>query len=237
MPTRHNVVVRLALLIFILAQTASSRQEPTEAVSDPFQQQAGGVVLKEQSIVDGVAILSQSVGLPVSVEFPLGPTISGPAPPLRTFSTNIASGTVTEVLDRLCALDPTFTWMRNGSMANFLPSALAKDPQYIFNRKLSEATFQDVKQAPDAVMTMVGQLPGAREQLAVLQEGVPLDFPRPWNTTLKNVTVREIANQIARQLGSSYGWQLSGAADFRMITFHEGLLPRPSRGKQSPTTQ
>jgi hypothetical protein len=121
--------------------------------------------------------------------------------------------------------------MRNGNMVNALPSALAKDPNYVLNRKIDEVTFRDVRQASDAVMNMVGQLPGPREQIAVLQVGVPLNFSEPWSETLKDVTLREVVNKIAQQLGPSYGWQFSGAKDFRMITFHEGLLPKPSRSK------
>jgi hypothetical protein len=225
-----NRVERLAILVFALTWKAFAQQEPA-ATSDPFQQHVAGVGLNDQSIVDGIAMLSRGTRLPVSVEFPLGVTISGPAPPLKTLTANVGPGTVTEVLDGLCALDPTFTWMRNGNMVNVLPSALAKDPNYVLNRKIGEVTFQDVQQASDAVMKMVGQLPGPREQIAVLQVGLPLNFSEPWSTTLKDVTLREVVNKIAQRLGPSYGWQFSGAKDFRMITFHEGLLPKSSRIK------
>jgi hypothetical protein len=86
--------------------------------------------------------------------------------------------------------------------------------------------------ADDAVMKMVDQLPGPREQIAVMQVGMSLNFADPWSTTLKSLTVRQVFDLIARQLGPTYGWQSSGAQDFRIVTFHEGLLPRPSRNKQ-----
>jgi hypothetical protein len=178
-------------------------------------------------------MLSRRAGLAVSVEFELGTSISRPAPSLKTTTTTVGPGAVSEVLDRLCSLDPTFTWRRNGNMINVLPSALANDPRYLLNRKIDDLTFQEVREADDAVMKMVGQLPGPREQLAVLQVGVSLNFAAPWSITLRGPTIREALNQIASRLGPSYGWQLGGAQDFRIITFHEGLLPRPSRGSRT----
>lgn len=224
-------IVQLTVLSFTLVSMAFPRQDVV-ASSDPFQQHVAGLVLSEQSIVDGVAMLSRSTGLAVSVEFPLGVTISGPAPPLKTITVNIGPGTVAEVLDRLCALDSTFTWTRNGDILHVLPRISAKDPTYVLNKKADELRFQDVQEASDAIMKMVGQLRGPREQIAVLQVGTALNFARPWSATLKDVTVREAVDQIAQQLGSAYGWQFSGAQDFRMVTFHEGLLPKPSRSKQ-----
>jgi hypothetical protein len=49
---------------------------------------------------------------------------------------------------------------------------------------------------------------------------------KPWTVTLKDVTVREVLDQIAQQFGPSYGWQFYGAQNFRMITFHESLEVR-----------
>jgi hypothetical protein len=225
---RVGGVSQLAVLAFALARIASSQQA---APADPFQERLAGIELNDQSIVDAVAMLSRSAGLPVSVEFPLGLTISGPAPALKTVTAHVAPGTVSEVLDRLCLLDPTFTWVRDRNRLNVLPSALANDPNYVLNRRIDLLTFQDVQEASDAVMKMVGQLPGPREQIAVLQVGMSLNYPKPWTATLRDVTVREVVDQIASRLGQTYGWQFGGAQDFRVITFHEGLLPKSSRNK------
>jgi hypothetical protein len=224
-------ITRLSLLALTLAQTAFSQQQ-TVAAPDPFHQQVGEIQLINQDVINGIAMLSRATGLATSVEFPLGVTISSPAPSQKTFTVNVEPGTVTEVLNRLCSLDPTFTWVRDGNRLNVLPRVLANDANYVLNRKISEAAFQNVEKASDAVMKMVGQLPGPREQIAVLQAGPPLNYSRPWTTTLKDVTVREIVDQIAAQLGPTYGWQFGGAQDFRVITFHEGLLPKPSATKR-----
>jgi hypothetical protein len=61
-----------------------------------------------------------------------------------------------------------------------------------------------------------------------------LTFPRPWTANVNGVTVREVFDQIAQQFGPSYGWQFSGAMDFRLITFHQGLQAKPSRKEITP---
>jgi len=203
-------------------------QAPTER-NDVFLQRVGAVGLNDQSIVDGIAMLSGEAGLAVSVEYPLGATISGPAPPLRTFNAKVGPGTVSETLDRLCAIDPTFVWTRDGNMVNILPRSLASDPRYLLNRKIEELTFREVREADNAVIEIANQLPGAREQIAILATGTSLSFSQPWSATLKNVSVRDVLDGIAQRLGPSYGWQFSGAQDFRIVIFHQGLLPKPSR--------
>ena len=198
-----------------------------------FQRHIGGVQLKDQSIIDGVALMSRGAGLAVSVEYPLGKTISSPVPALKTFTANVEPGTVSEVLNRLCAIDSTFAWTRIGNMTNVAPRSVANDPSYLLNRKVGELTFRGVRAADDAVMQIADELPGSREQIALLAAGMSLGFAQPWSTTLKDVTVREVLDLIAEQLGPSYGWQFSGSQDFRIGTFHQGLLPQPSRSKKN----
>lgn len=223
--------MRLAILFLALSQMALP-QQTTVTAADPLQQQLAGLSLNDQDIMDGVAMLSHTVSFAVSVEHPLGATISKPAPPLKALTIDVGPGSIAQILDQLCASDPTFTWMRNRNMVNVLPRALANDRSYLFNRTIDNLSFHEARGASDAVMKMVGQLPGPREQLAVLQVGMSFEFARPWTATLKDITVREALDEIAYQLGPSYGWQLSGAQDFRVVTFHEGLLPKPSHRKR-----
>jgi hypothetical protein len=227
-----RLAITKGLAVLVLAQILGGSATVTD---DVFQHRAGGVQLNDQSVVDGIAMLSGEAGLAVSVEYPLGTTIAGPAPPLRTLDANVGPGSVAEILDRLCSLDPTFDWTRSGNMANVLPRALASDPSYLPNRKMEELNFRNVRGADDAVMQIADWLPGPREQIAILGTGMSLSFAQPLTTTLRNVTVRDVLDKIAQQLGPSYGWQFSGAQDFRIVTFHQGLLPKPSRNKQKQT--
>ena len=60
-----------------------------------------------------------------------------------------------------------------------------------------------------------------------------VSFAHAWSTTLHDLTIREVFDLIAQRLGPTYGWQFSGAQDFRIITFHQGLLPNPSRSEHA----
>lgn len=228
---RIGRVVQAAVLVLAFANAAAPQQLPTPA-SDPFQQHVGGVELNDQDVIDGIAILSHISALAVSVEHQLGPTISGTAPQPKTLTARVRPGTVSEVLDGLCALDETFTWVRNGNMVNVLPRARARDPDYFLNRTINDLTLTDMPGAQEAVFKTVEQLPGLKEQIAIMQVGTSVSFARPWSTTLQGVSVREVFDLIARQLGPTYGWQLTGAQDFRIITFHQGLSPNPSRSER-----
>ncbi len=223
-------VTQIALLVLTSAGAAVHAQLPLP-VSDPFQQRVGGMQLSDQDVIDGIVLLSQGSTLAVSVEHELGQAISGIPPQPKSFVTAVGPGAVSEVLDELCALDPTFTWIKNGNMVNVLPSALAHDPNYFLNRTISQLTLTDMPGAQEAVFRTVDQLPGPKEQIAVMQVGTSVSFARSWSTVLHEITIREVFDLIARQLGPTYGWQLSGAKDFRIITFHQGLSPNPSRSK------
>jgi hypothetical protein len=224
--------VQAALLVLAFVGAAAPQQLQAPA-SDPFQQRIGGVELNDQDVIDGIAMLSHISPLAVSVEHQLGPTISGDAPRPKTFTAAVAPGTVSEVLDGLCALDPTFTWEKNGNMVNAFPSSLPHDPNYFLNRTIDEMVLTDMPGAQEAVFKTVEHLPGPKEQIAIMQVGTSVSFARPWSTTLDGVTVREVFDLIARQLGPTYGWQLTGAKDFRIIAFHQGLSPNPSRSKKT----
>ena len=221
-------VLGIALFLFPLAQALA---QDAAATHDPFQQQAGGATLEDESVVAGIVTLTRSVGLPLSIEYPLGTTASTPEPRLKTVTAAIGPGTVAQVLDRLCQLDPTFAWTRNGNMVNVVLRSLENDQQYVFNRKVEQVTFENLRHADEAVLKLVGELPGPREQIAVREVGLSLDFASPWTATFRNVTVREVLNAIAQQFGPSYGWEFSGTQDFRMIRFHESLSVRPDPKK------
>jgi hypothetical protein len=218
---------RLLICALVLIPVAVA-QEPASSVTDTFKQRVAAIQLTDQTIVDGVAILSHSAALGVSVEYQLGSTISAPAPPLKRYTSTVGPGTVSELLDRLCELDQTFTWVRNRNMANILPRSLANDPSYFLNRRIAQLTLNNVRDAHEAVFKLAEQLPGPKEQIAIFQPGMSLNFAHPWTETVENVTVREMFDHIAEQFGPTYGWQFSGAQNFRTITFHEAILPKPS---------
>jgi hypothetical protein len=89
-----------------------------------------------------------------------------------------------------------------------------------------------VPDAQTAVFDAVAQVTGAKQQIAVLQTGISVGFSHSWTASFKDIAVREAFDKIAQQLGPTYGWQFGGAADFRVITFHERLSVKPKAGKQ-----
>jgi hypothetical protein len=227
----------LQALWLVSAQAQAQTQERSSIPADPFEMRVPSIQLTDQSIVDGVASLSRSTNIAYSVEFPLGPTISTAAPPLKLITAAIPQASVRQMLDELCNLDPTFTWMRRGNDANILPRDLANDPRYLLNRSLESVRLSEVQSAQQAVVSMVDQLSGPREQIAILQSGVALNFAQPWTERLHNITVREFLDEVARHLGPTYGWQFGGATDFRVITFHQRLAPKPRRDEQKSGQQ
>ncbi len=222
--THLRLAAILALSLFLPGRASGQSQPPLQ---DVFQQQVGGLTLDGQTIVDALAKLSQNRPPAYSVEFELGKTISEAAPPVRSLVAEVAPGIISEVLDRLCKLDPTFTWKRVGNTANVFPRALDGNPNYLLNRRAAVLTFTNVPDAEKAVFEAVDQLSGPREGIAVLQTGISLTFPKPWTETFRDITIREAFDQIAQQFGPTYGWQFGGAADFRVITFHQLLAAKP----------
>jgi hypothetical protein len=232
---RTELLTTLLLTLICFANQARGQQ--ADATSDPLRQRVGGVMLVDQDVVDGFVSLANAAGLPVSVEYQLGKTISSAAPQPKEFTATIGPGTVSETLDKLSSLDEAFTWRKSDNMINVLPRAAAIDPNYFVNRRMDEVTFHDVRQADEAVMKMVDQLAGPREQIAVMDTGMSVNFGRPWSTTVRNVTVRDVFNLIARQLCPTCGWEFAGAQDFRIVTFHQHLMPRPSRSEHAQSRE
>jgi hypothetical protein len=77
------------------------------------------------------------------------------------------------------------------------------------------------------------QLPPPKEQFAVAQMGGSTSYAKPWTATLENLTVRQVMNRAAAQLGPRGGWLFGGSKDFRFFTFYAGgfSTPRPSDEK------
>ena len=226
MKTVHVILVAI-LAPSLLTVRRVPGQSQAAAPPDVFQQRVGGLTLDGQTIVDAAAELSQSTPAAYSVEFELGKTIAEAAPPVRSLVAKVDAGTIPEVLDRLCELDATFTWKRVGNTANLFPRSLEGNPNYLLNRRVAVLTLTNAPDAEKAIFEAVDQLPGPKEQIAVLQTGISLTFAKPWTATFKDITIREAFDQIAQQFGPTYGWQFGGATDFRIITFHQHLAAKP----------
>ncbi len=221
------VAASVALLTLVMLATLPQRGT-AQAVpgSDSSAKHVGELQLVNQSIVQGVAQLSQMTNQPFSIEYQLSHSISQPAPIPRLVTAKLKPGKLPEVLDQLCLLDPQFTWVQIENVVNIFPTVLRDDPSYLLNRTIPFARLNKVSDVDHAVIQIVNQLPGPRQQIATI-ETRSFAFSQPLTREFHNVTVRQAFNELARQLGPTYGWQFSGADDFRLIVFHERLAVSP----------
>jgi hypothetical protein len=194
-----------------------------------LNQQTPPFQLASQTVIDGAAQLNESNDLAFAVELPFGKTISVPAPTIQTLIATVGPGTLGDALNRLCILDPTFSWQKIGNTIHLFPRSLMNDPTYLLNRKIEVLDLKDAPDANTALFAAVALLPGRREQIAIMQSGISLTFSHPWTASFKDITVRELLDKIAEQLGRNYGWQFGGGADFRIVTFHHRLMPRAAK--------
>lgn len=216
----------LSLLCFGRATLDSTAQEPvTNVNADPLDQVVGSVQLKDETIFGEIARLNQAFDFSISIEgiLPAAGTVSNPK-----FSATVDSQTISQVLTWLCNLDTRYTWTRDGNMVNVFPRAFINDKSYFFNRLLPEVSFNGIRESGVAAMEVVHQLGDPHEQLYFLGIGGTQTFARPWTATFHEVTVRQALNRIAQQLGPTYGWQIGGTINQRMIMFHYRLGARPN---------
>lgn len=225
----YRRAIWFGLFVCGLPNYIHSQSVGNDVQDSPFLQPVPSVRLSNQTIIDGVALLNQTTThVAFAIEFPLGKTISAPAPLFRTFDTTIDADTLTGSLNSLCNLDSTFSWQRIGHTVNVFPRALMKDSTYFLNKEITVLEMKDVVDAQEAVFAVSDQVPGQKEQIAVLQSGRSLRFSKPWTASFKNISAREAADKIAEQLGPTSGWQFGGSVDFRVITFHDSISPKQS---------
>src|SRR6266404_2322478 len=230
------------LVCLALALPFGRRQRDPAATSqsppNPLKQTAPSLELNNETILDGLGKLNRSTtGVGFAVELPLGQTISAKAPTLRKFQVVLASDTLANVLDQLCALDPTFSWHQIGTEINVFPRAVENDKTYLFNRRLDDLELKNVPDAQAAVFQAVAALPPPKEQIAIMQTDTAVNFAHPWTASFKEITVREAFDKIAEQIGRNYGWQFTGAADFRLVVFYArlGTMPTDNPGQPKPS--
>ncbi len=219
------------LLVSVSASFAAEEEEKLAKTSDELNRPFGKLELHRETVIDGAARLTEVSDIGLSVEVPLASSLNAPPPRLEELSATLDGGRVRDLLDGLCELDRSMAWSADGDMVNLFPRKTVSDSSYLFNRRVSILRFSQVRDAGEAVLQAVAQLPGKKEQIAHMQVGGSTAFPKPWSATFTNITIREALNRIARQLGPTYGWKVQGSQDFRWIMFHQRLHPRPSQAE------
>src|ERR1700730_9705966 len=170
-------IVWTGLFLCALPGYFHSQSVGTDAQDNLFMQGVPSVDLSNQTVIDGVALLSQTTThVAFAIEFPLVKTISASAPALRKFDASIAAGTLTGSLNTLCNLDSTFSWQGIGNTVNVFPRALEKDSTYLLSKEIDVLELKGVADVQEAVFAVVDQAPGQKQQIAVLQSGRSLRF-------------------------------------------------------------
>jgi hypothetical protein len=207
-------------LLYISGSALGAQQPALPATEDPLMRVVRVAELKDETIFAEIARLNQGFDIAISIEglLPAAGKVANPR-----FTAKIENQNIANVLSWLCDLDTRYTWTRDQDMVNVFPRAFLNDKSYFFNRLLPEVRFQDIQESGAAVMEVVHQLGDPNENLYFMGIGGTQNFAKPWTATFYNITVRQALNQIAHQLGPTYGWQIGGIANQRMIMFHYKL--------------
>jgi len=193
----------LGILVSIGASGLKAQPSPRKQI-DPFNRYIPAIQLSQQTIFEAFAKVYESSGIVVSVERTLGNT---KAEEDRKFTASIRGGTVSTVLNEICALDQRYAWSRDGNMVNVYPWKVVGDQNYLFNRRIPIFNLNAASEADSAAIQAVDELPGQRSQLIVLGTG-GTSFNKPWTVSLKGLTLRQALNRISEHLCPSCGWQL-----------------------------
>lgn len=194
-------------------------------VPSPLDRKVGTLTLQHETLFDGLAKLNSMDDSAFSVEMILKPALSSPSPENPRFSASIENATLRQELDWLVQLDPRYVWVEDHGMINVFPrDKLKAGEAYFLNRRVLSIEYVNIKSWVDAVFFTVGQLPGKKEQIAIMQAGGSATFTEPWTAEFTDITVRQAFNRIAKHYGKGCGWVLRGTTlDFRVIMFHQRL--------------
>ncbi len=192
---------------------------------DPLDKRLGGFELLNETFVDGLAKIDGQTELGIAVELPLKERLSDANISYVRFTSRVPGGTIQDVLNYLCSLDPRFSWSRYKQIINVYPrNTSVLGDKYFMNRRLSD-TIVEISDPAEGIFSTTAALAGSLEQIAFSQSGALPGFSRPWSFSSDGRTLREAFDEIALHMGTGYGWTLGGANEFRVIRFHARLLP------------
>lgn len=218
---RPTAVLAILSTLAISGGSSTPAQDPV----DPLDKRVGGFELLNETFVDGLAKIDGQADLGIAVELPLKERLSDANISYLRFTSHVPGGTIRDVLNYLCSLDPRFSWSRYKDIINvYSRNTSVLGDKYFMNRRLSD-TIIEISDPAEGIFRTTAALPGSLEQIAFSQSGALPGFSRPWNFSSDGRTLREAFDEIALHMGTGYGWTLGGANEFRVIRFHARLLP------------
>lgn len=226
MAQTKTALVKLWVLVLCsaaLSQTAN-QASPHDSKESSLELSVPALELRNETIFDGVAKLSHFASLAVSEEIILKPKLKDKPVPEFRFTAEIHNRTVRESLDWLTHLDNRYAWSTDGKTVNIFPRATLGDPDYLMNKEVEHIEYHEVMAPETAMFKALKSLGGSHEQLAFMATGGNTNYSVPLTNVFSHVSFRDLLNALARQIGPGYGWTLGGSRDFRIVTFHSGLV-------------
>jgi hypothetical protein len=194
--------------------------QATVATADPLEQRVVNFELKADTLGDALGRLNQSINISISIEgvLPQEGTVTNPK-----FTAKSENRTVAQILDWLCNLDTRYGWSRDGNNVNVFPRNSSSDPDYFFDRKISNLHFEQLRKVADAVLAVNSQSGDRGGGVIYMGIGQAQSFTEAWTASFTDITVRQALNRIAQHLGPTYGWQIGGTTKARLIVFYYRL--------------
>lgn len=206
---------------------------PLASIVDDFS-------VTELTLPEAVAHLSNNYNTLCGIEvlpWPAGPESLSPAA-LKRISLSLQNRTPRQILDKLVSMDPSFTWFKDQGVANLVIREAYESRDYPLNKPIPQF---HVENRPYTMIfggpyppTVFG-LPQVRESLVFGSSGRwPRELEPRVSVDAVDATVRQIINQVAREVGMSWSAVLCELANGEPIVwFHMHPRIRPPRCSNS----
>jgi len=170
--------------------------------------------------------VNERAGLPL----PISPPVPTPpaVPPL--VSLEAKGETVATILNRLVQQDPAYTWEETDGLINVYRKGLLQRADYPLNCRIRELAVTNVPQT-SALWKLFTMIPYNRGDLRILLPPQPSPREQPVSVELREVSVRQALNEIARKISASWCAELEpGVEQIKIeldvqLTIPRGIVP------------
>lgn len=127
---------------------------------------------------------------------------------LKRVSVSLQGATPRLILDKLVSLDPAFCWVEDRGIVNLVMRTAYQNSDYPLNVRIPKFRVKDRPYTMvfgSAYYPSLFNLPQVQDKLVFASSGRwPREFEPKVSVDLKQSTVREVINQVAREVGMSW---------------------------------
>jgi hypothetical protein len=220
---QHLVITAVSFLVLCQVFAATIEENRTEngnAISAAaLKHEVAHFDLRDATLIEGLSQLSSEPisDLHLGVEELLRQNFSEPPDRSIRFSLSLEHKTVRDIIEALCQRDSRYTWSSDGSSINIYPQQVDGNPPYLLNRGLQQISLTNISDPYEALTPLEHLVPG--EQLGYAGIGGDCRYSAPWSAVFGPLTVRQLMNRLAENLGGRGGWIWSGSKDQRFFFF------------------